>query len=128
MRWRRGRSGKDFSSEVQSHIELEADRLRAEGLSENEAYAQARKAFGNVTRAEERFYESRRLLWLDHLWQDARYALRQLRESKAFTSIVILALALGIGANTAIFTLLYAVIFKPLPVYRPQELYRLGQG
>ncbi len=128
MQWRCRRSGKDFSSEVQSHIELEADRLRAEGFSEGEAYAQARRTFGNVTRAEERFYESRRWLWLDGLWQDARYTLRQFRQSKAFTLTAVVALALGIGANTAIFTLLHAVMFKPLPVHRPEELRRLGQG
>ena len=127
MFWRK-RPKDDFSAELRSHLDLEAERLRAEGVSEDEAYARARRALGNVTRSEERFYESRRLLWLSHLGQDLRYALRQLWHNKAFTLIGVATLALGIGANTAIFTLVHAVMFNTLPVSRPGELYRLGAG
>jgi macrolide transport system ATP-binding/permease protein len=125
--WRK-RSGGDFSAELRSHLALEAERLRAEGVSEDEAYRRARKMFGNLTRAEERFYESHRWLWLEHLGRDARQALRQLRHNKVFTLVAIATLALGIGANTAIFTLVHAVMFNTLPVSRPGELYRLGAG
>jgi len=78
MFWRGKRSERDFSSELQAHIDLEADRLRAEGLSGDEAYSRARKIFGNVTLSDERFYESGRVLWFEHLRQDLGYALRQL--------------------------------------------------
>ncbi len=128
MFWWHKRSQRDFSSELQSHLALEIDRLRAEGLTEAEAYAHARRALGNVTRSEERFYESNRVLWFDHLRQDLSYAFRQLARNKAFTLVAIATLALGIGANTAIFTLVHAVMFNTLPVNRPHELYRLGRG
>jgi hypothetical protein len=128
MFWRGKRPERDFSSELQAHIDLEADRLRAEGLSDDEAYARARKMFGNITLSEERFYESGRVLWFEHLRQDLGYAFRQLGRNKAFTFVVIATLALGIGANTAIFTLLHKVMFNTLPVNRPEELYRLGRG
>jgi macrolide transport system ATP-binding/permease protein len=127
MFWRK-RPKADFSAELRSHLELEAERMRAKGLSEDEAYARARRTFGNVTRSEERFYESHRLLWLAHLGQDTRHAFRQLWHNKAFTVVAVATLALGIGANTAIFTLMHAVLFNTLPVDRPAELYRLGAG
>ena len=97
-------------------------------MSEDEADPRARRTFGNVTRSEERFYESHRLLWLAHLGQDTRHAFRQLWHNKAFTVVAVATLALGIGANTAIFTLVHAVLFNTLPVDRPAELYRLGAG
>ncbi|HEX3685369.1 MAG TPA: ABC transporter permease [Bryobacteraceae bacterium] len=125
---RRKRAQADFISELESHIALEAERLRAEGLSDAEAYARARRAFGNITKSEERFYESGRTQWLDHLRQDIGYALRQCGHSKGFATVAIVTLALGIGVNTAIFTLLHAVMFNRLPVYRPAELHRLGRG
>ncbi len=117
----------DFSEELQAHLALEIDRLRAEGLSEEEAYRQARRNLGNLAIAGERFYESRRWLWLDHFLQDARQTFRRMRKAPAFTMTVMLTLALGIGATTSIFTLVYAVLLKPLAVANPDNLYRLGR-
>ena len=65
--WRRARSQRDFDEEIRSHLDLEADRLIAQGLAPDEAHAAARRAFGDVTLARERFYESRRALWLERL-------------------------------------------------------------
>src|SRR5215469_16015072 len=121
MFWRRRKQG-DFSAEVEAHIELEAERLKEQGLSDEEARAAARRAFGNVTRAQERFYESGRWVWFDQLRQDIRYGLRQLRRNPEFTAVAVVTLALGIGANTAIFQLLDAVRLRNLPVRNPSEL------
>ena len=66
--------------------------------------------------------------WLEHLFQDSRYGLRQLRKNPGFATVAILTLALGIGANTAIFTLVYAVLFKSLPVAHPEQLYSFGEN
>ena len=67
------RTPSDFNAEVEAHVQLESERLQQEGLSAEDAQAAARRAFGNVTQAEERFYESSRWLFWDHLWQDLRF-------------------------------------------------------
>ncbi len=125
--FRRRRPEADFSEELKAHLALEMDRLRAEGMSEDEAYHAARRNLGNLVGAEERFYEANRWLWLEHTMQDARHALRRLRKAPAFTISVILTLALGIGATTSIFTLAHAVLLKSLPVANPSQLYRVGK-
>lgn len=81
----------------------------------------------NLATAGQRFHESGRWLWLEHLWHDTRHALRRLRRAPAFTITATLTLALGIGATTSIFTLVHAVLLKSLPVANPGQLYRLGK-
>ena len=125
--FRRRRPQADFSEELKAHLALEMDRLRAEGMSEDEAYYAARRRLGNLGAAGERFYEASRWLWLEHTMQDARHALRRLRKAPAFTISVVLTLALGIGATTSIFTLVHAVLLKSLPVANPSQLYRVGK-
>src|ERR1700730_13262086 len=116
------RKASDFSAEIEAHIQHESERLREQGLSEEEARATARRSFGNVLQAEERFYESGRWLWSDHLWHDLRFGQRMLARNPGFTVTVILTLALSIGANTAIFSIVNALLLKSLPYPHPERL------
>jgi putative ABC transport system permease protein len=123
---RRSRTDEDFQREVEAHIVLETDRLIAEGLPASEARAAARRTFGNVTAASERHYESRRPVWLIDLGRDVRYGVRLLARHPGFTVVAVLTLALGIGANTAIFSLINSVMLRPLPVRDPARLAVVG--
>lgn len=91
-------------------------------MSPEEARRAALRAFGNVTRAQERFYESGRMMWLDDLRRDLKHVFRMLVKNRGFTLVAVLTLALGIGANTAIFSVVYGVLLKPLPFHEPEGL------
>src|SRR5690349_645286 len=119
---RLARMEREMDAELRFHIEAFAEDLVRNGLPSEEALRRARIEFGGMERAKEECRESRSVSFLDSLFQDLRFGLRMLTKAPGFTSVVVLSLALGIGANTAIFTLLDAILFKMLLVKNPQEL------
>ena len=123
---RKRRSYEDFQAEMESHLALEAD--EAGGAGREEAEAAARRVFGNVTNTGERWYEHGRVSLFDNLSRDLRLGLRQIRRKPGFALFVILTLAAGIGANAAIFSIVEAVLLRPLPYRDPGRLAMLFSG
>jgi predicted permease len=120
--FRSKRSAQDFAAEIKAHLELEADDLEREGLSGGEARRKAHVTFGNVSTTRERSYLRNRWVGLDKLVRDLRFGLKSLAHSPGFAATAILTLALGIGANTAVFSVMNAVLLKSLPVREPDRL------
>jgi predicted permease len=113
--FRRRRSADDFAEEIRSHVELEADELQGEGLSEEEARRRAKVEFGNAQTARERFYVRSRVEWFENLLHDIKFAIRQLIRNPGFASVAIVTLALGIAANSTIFSWINSTLLDPIP-------------
>ena len=124
----RKRLESDLEKELRFHFETQVAEKMRSGISESEARRLTRLEFGGIEQIKENCRESRGTLWIESLVQDVGYGLRQLRKSPGFTLIAILSLTLGIGASTAIFTLLNAILLRPLPVQSPSELLIFGGG
>jgi predicted permease len=118
----------ELEEELRFHVEHEIEKLRASGLSEEVARRQARLNVGGMEQLKEACRDARGSSFVDETLQDLRYAVRMLHKSPAFTTVAVLSLALGIGANTAVFTLMNAVLLKSLPVRNPGELYVIGHS
>jgi predicted permease len=119
---------RDLEDEVAFHLSMAEQKNRAQGSSPEQSRHTARRQFGNTTSLKERSREMWTLVSLEVLLQDIRFGARKLGKSPGFTIVAVLTLALGIGANTAIFSLIHTVMMKSLPFANPSELYRLGEG
>ncbi len=126
--FRRAQRDEDFALELEAHLQHEIDQNIARGMNPREAGYAARRKFGNITRAKETTHRMNTIGFFESIGQDLRYAARLFRLEPGFFTVAILCLALGIGANTAIFHLLDAVRLRTLPVASPQELAEVQIG
>jgi predicted permease len=120
--WKKDASNAQLDEELQFHLERQREANIAEGMSPEEAQSAAKATFGDLATATEQCYEARGVAWLDDLGQDLRYGLRTMLKDRSFTMVTVFTLALGIGACTAIFSLVNAVLIQSLPYGNPGQL------
>lgn len=125
---RRGAIASELDDEIEAHLRFLIDENLERGMGPEEARTAAQREFGNVSSVRERTYETWQFPKLESLLQDLRYALRGILRTPVFSLVVILTLAIGIGANTAIFSTVYAVLLKPLPYPAGERLVWLGES
>ncbi len=120
--WRRKGMEQELDEELRFHLECKEEEERARGVEAREARYQALRALGGVEQRKEEMRDMRRVNWLVDFAADVRYALRMVGHTRLFTALVVLTLGLGIGANSAMFSLADALLLRPLPVLRPSEV------
>ena len=125
IRWFWRRRDDELRQEIESHLRMAAEDWMSRGLSREEAWIAARRETGNISQIQEATRDAWGGRWLQHLAQDLRYAARTLRRTPAFAAVAIVSLALGIGANTALFEVVNAVALRPLAVPDPGGLFEI---
>jgi putative ABC transport system permease protein len=120
--FRRARWDEEREREIQAYLEIETDENIARGMTPEEARYAARRKLGNPTLIREEIYRMNSLTFIESLWQDVRCGSRMLRKNAGFAMVAVLTLALGIGANTAIFSVIHAVLLSPLPYDHPDRI------
>src|SRR5882724_13661144 len=125
---RKEQVGRELDEELNGFLEMAVDEKVKRGMSRKDALRAVRLERGTLDITKEIVWSARWESFVETLWRDLRFAVRVLRKNPVFTAVVVLTLTLGIGANTAIFTLIDTVMLKPLPVANSKQLYRLGDN